>query len=142
MKPKWKLWLALLATGLWLCFIYTRSAKPAELSRLESGAVLEWLRKLLPFLTVYTVRKLAHFTEFFVLGAMLYTDWRLVGRGPVLVPLGLALAFAAGDELLQTQIPGRSGELRDVLLDFLGAAAAMLLGQMVSMIKRRSVHEE
>lgn len=140
MKPKWKLIAALIATALWLWFIFARSARSAELSRQESGAVLEWLRKLLPFLTVltvYTVRKLAHFTEYFILGALLWNDWRLLRRGPILLPLGFSLLAASADELLQTRFPGRSGEVRDVLLDFAGAAAAILLCLLLSRIRRR-----
>ena len=137
MKPKWKLIAALIATALWLWFIFARSARSAELSRQESGAVLEWLRKLLPFLTVHTVRKLAHFIEFFILGALLWTDWRLLRRGPILLPLGFSLLAASADELLQTRFPGRSGEVRVVLLDFAGAAAAILLCLLLSRIRRR-----
>lgn len=136
-----KLYLALTATLLWLCFIYGRSAKPADLSNVESVAVFEQLLKLFPFLTHNFVRKLAHFTEFFILGGLLRLDWRLLGRGPAALPLGLSLLFAAGDELLQTRIPGRSGELRDVLLDLSGAAAAILLCSLLSRVGRRRDHE-
>ena len=70
------------------------------------------------------VRKLAHFTEYFILGGLLYLDWRLLNRGRVILPLGAGLIFAAADEYLQTFIPGRGGEILDTLLDFCGVAAA------------------
>ena len=80
MKRPNKLCFALLATVLWLCFIYARSAQPAAASHAESSAVLTPLAKLLPFLSMLMVRKLAHFIEFAVLGALLWLDWRLLGR--------------------------------------------------------------
>ncbi len=131
MRKRWKLWLALAATGLWLWFIYARSAQPADISGAESEDVLEFLLRFFPFLTLHAVRKLAHFTEFFILGGLLYLDTGLLGRPSLPLSLGVGLLAAGADEYLQTFIPGRSGELRDVLLDLLGvavgAAAALLL---------------
>lgn len=131
LKSKWPLLLALAATALWLWFIYARSAKPAEVSHLESEGVLELLLHLFPFLTLRAVRKLAHFAEYFLLGGLLYLDWSLLGRPSLLLSAGAGLAAAAGDEFLQTFVPGRSGELGDVLLDLsgviVGAGAVLLL---------------
>ena len=119
MKRNWKLLSALVVTGLWLWFIYARSAKPADVS---DG---DLLIRLFPFINMKIVRKLAHFTEYFILGGLLYLDWRLLNRGRVILPLGAGLIFAAADEYLQTFIPGRSGEILDTLLDFCGVAAAV-----------------
>jgi VanZ family protein len=134
-KKRWKLWLSLAATVLWLWFIYARSAKTAEASDTESGSILELLVRILPFLTMRAVRKLAHFTEYFILGGLLYADWRLLGRGGVLLPLGAGLVFAAADEILQTYVPGRSGQVSDVLLDLAGVAAAV--GALLLLRRRR-----
>jgi len=87
------------------------------------------------------VRKLAHFTEYAVLGALLWLDWRLLGRDGLLLPLGAGLLFAAGDELLQTFIPGRSGELLDVLLDFSGVLAAVLPARLIRKRKENKRRE-
>ncbi len=141
MKRFWKLGLALLATALWLWFIYARSAQSAVVSDRESGAVLELLRKLVPFVNMLLVRKLAHFTEYAVLGALLWLDWRLLGRGRLLLPLGAGLLFAAADEFLQTFIPGRSGEVLDVLLDFSGVLAAVLLARLIRNRKEKKRRE-
>ena len=131
MKTKWKLILALAATVLWLGFIYARSCATGEESRAESRWVLQLLQRLFPFADVVMVRKGAHVVEFFVLGALLYLDWRLLGRNAVCVPLGAGLLFAAGDEFLQTFIPARSGEILDVLIDFCGVAAGVGAGLLL-----------
>ena len=138
MRKHWKLALSLLATLLWLCFIYARSAQPASVSHAESSAFLAPLSKLFPFLTMRIVRKLAHFVEYAALGSLLWLDWRLLGRGRWFLPLAAGLVFAAADELLQTRIPGRSGELKDVLLDFSGVCAAFCAAALLNrMIRRR-----
>ena len=118
--------LLLLLTGLWLWFIFGRSLQPAAASSEESGGVLELLQRLVPGLTMYAVRKAAHFTEFFVLGLLLYLDAASLGRRSVLIPAGIGLAAACLDEWIQHFVPGRSGQLSDVLLDACGAAAGCM----------------
>ncbi len=137
---RWRLGAALLATGLWLWFIYARSAKTAELSDQESGVLLELLVKIFPFLTMHLIRKLAHFTEYLILGALLYLDWRLIGRGPLLLVPGLGLLAAAADEYLQTFVPGRSGEMKDVLLDCSGVLTAVCLALLLRRGKEKRNH--
>ena len=134
MGKRWKLCLALGATALWLWFIYARSAQPAELSHLESEGVLELLIRFFPFLDIYIVRKLAHFTEFFILGGLLYLDWSLLGKPSLLRAAATGLLAAAADEYLQTFIPGRSGQLSDVLLDMLGVIVG---AGLVLLLRRR-----
>lgn len=126
MSIRWKRALALLATGLWIAFIFARSAQPADASVAESAAFHEFLVRLFPWMTDHFVRKLAHFTEYAILGALLHADFRLLGRGSVLLPFGLGVAVACFDEfVIQVHTLGRSGELRDVLLDSFGAATAI-----------------
>ena len=121
-----KRWISLTITVLWIAFIFARSAKPAAESGAESAALLELLCRFFPALTDHAVRKAAHFTEYFILGALFFADWRLLRCGPVLLLLGLGAAVACVDEfIIQTHTPGRSGELRDVLLDTAGVATAV-----------------
>ena len=49
------------------------------------------------------------------------------GTVPRLVSAGLAALYALSDEYHQTFIPGRSGDLTDVLVDSAGICGAMLL---------------
>ena len=46
--------------------------------------------------------------------------------------LVLVLAYAASDELHQRYIPGRHGNILDVLIDMLGAVLALLLAHYLS----------
>lgn len=138
---RWKRGIALGLTGLWLWFILARSAQPAEQSGAESAVFLDFLRLFFPSLTDLIVRKLAHFTEYFILGALLFADWRMIGRGRVLLPSGLGAAVAFVDELLvQTHTPGRSGELRDVLLDTVGVVTAVAFCLLLRRRKEKSAH--
>ena len=126
-----------------MAFIFTRSLKPAELSGAESEAVMGFLRQILSlFIRLpeeqddYLVRKIAHFCEFAALGFSVKGLFTSVGamRGQTLrsLPLLFCLLTAISDEMLQTLIPGRSCEVRDVVIDFCGSlcgVGVMLLAQ-------------
>ena len=131
---RWKryvsLTLSLLASAALILFILDRSAKTAEESVQESGWVWNVLRSIIPGISVKLVRKLAHFTEYFVLGGLLWTDFYLT-KESLALPLLTGLIVAGADEYFQTFIPGRSGQLSDVLIDFSGLSlSALLLWQL------------
>ena len=70
------------------------------------------------------LRKLGHFCEYAVLGALLL---RAHGRAPIAVAAGVA--YAASDELHQHFVPGRHAAFRDVAIDAAGVLAGVLLLQ-------------
>ena len=111
--------------------------KPAEQSSQESDAVLALVQRVLPSAGVYFVRKAAHFAEYFVLGALVGGCCALRWRPVLLWPLLGCAGVAALDEFLQTFYEGRSGELRDVLLDSLGALCALLLFMLCRRFSRK-----
>lgn len=105
------------------------------------------------------VRKLAHMGEFAVLGALVGTAcdaWRYAGTGirgsgrgirvfiRGFIAFMICLIYACSDELHQTFVDGRSGEIRDVCIDMSGALLALLLiGFAVRLIAgRRKVDHE
>jgi VanZ family protein len=67
------------------------------------------------------LRKLAHLTEYAVLGALLLRATRRPG-----VSLALAALYAASDEVHQHFVEGRHGALLDVAIDTIGALAGIL----------------
>jgi VanZ family protein len=76
------------------------------------------------------LRKLAHATEFAILGALLV---RATGRAGV--SFGLGVLYAASDEVHQVFVPGRHGAPLDVAIDAVGVAVGVALWQ--SMRTRR-----
>jgi len=80
----------------------------------------------------YLIRKLGHFTEFFVLAMLLYRALRS-GRGMhwrwrvAVSTLGLVLVYAVVDEVHQRFVPSRTAAWSDSLLDFFGGCCAVAL---------------
>jgi len=86
------------------------------------------------------VRKTAHAVEYAVLG--LLTAGAFIGRrtsirAGILVPWCIASAYAATDEIHQLFVPGRSGQVSDVLLDSSGVLAGLLVLAAVRLLRRR-----
>ena len=118
-----------------LALIWGHSLLGREASSEESGFVMELLEPVLEMVvgegnvTEFLVRKLAHFTEFFVLGLELMTFFAY--RKP-LFPQAFLLALTHGffaaflDETIQI-FSGRGPMIQDVWLDVCGFAVGSLL---------------
>ena len=114
------------------------SASSAEFSAANTGSlihsILGWLLPGLPPHHVDVIhgvmRKLAHFTEYAILGALWFRGLARSGvaRPPVAAWLALVLSVACAvvDETHQSFVPSRTGSARDVVLDSAGALAAIV----------------
>lgn len=78
------------------------------------------------------IRKLAHLTEFTILGSVLYTILRrYITYGTVIKTIGLGMLIASLDEFIQLFSPGRSSQLSDILIDTIGVILGILLVKLV-----------
>lgn len=124
-----KLCTALLAAN--LIFIWGNSLLPGEVS----GAISDWVKAVIALVfrgdgedtgSGFLIRKLAHFTEFACLGALLawYFGMR---RRPWALGFCLGAAAAAIDETIQIFVPNRGPRLQDVAIDCCGVLTGMIL---------------
>lgn len=78
----------------------------------------------------YPVRKTAHALEYTILGICIIGFWYKKDRKHVcnILPAWLlGVVYAASDEMHQLFVPGRSGQLSDVMLDSIGALTGVLI---------------
>lgn len=78
----------------------------------------------------YPVRKVAHMSEYALLGILLAYPLELHSDKRKLVfllALGICMLYAASDEWHQVFVPGRDGNLGDVCIDSLGASIGIFL---------------
>ena len=136
-----------------MAFIFFQSALPANLSSRESGRVVDFLVRrfqgVLPVdreTMVFIVRKGAHFAEYTILGGFLVPavkEWMAADTTPVPVAMERITAWLAGtlyavtDEIHQFFVPGRSCELRDIVIDSCGVLAGVLVVSLVMRSKER-----
>ncbi len=132
---RWILWILLGAT---VAFIFWHSAQSPTASDKESSLVTEFLRKLFHNgnISHAFIRKLAHFTEYFGLGAELSVLLWIEKRRTKQRYLGYwsATGFVAlCDETVQI-FSDRGPAIKDVWIDFAGATAGMLLILLLRML--------
>lgn len=92
------------------------------------------------------LRKLAHFAEYFALGAAVCGFLSTFSIKPYqngLLSFGISVLYAASDELHQYFVPGRHASMLDVLLDSAGVLCGVLimLG-IVAFIHKRNGRKE
>ena len=94
----------------------------------------------LAFLSVF-IRKVAHFAIYALLGALIFLLMRVgyetEGKRSVILPPVFSAFYAVTDEIHQLVVSGRSGQVRDVLIDSLGAVAGTLFLFFIFEILRR-----
>lgn len=129
-----------------VAFIWGNSLLPGEFSGLISGWVRDLLANVIPMGGSSggghgTVRKLAHFTEFACLGALLAWWFAMRQRSVLWGALGGVLV-ACADETIQRFIPGRGPSLRDVCIDTAGMVFGLVL--LCAFVKkhRRKINEK
>lgn len=136
-----------------IAFIFGNSLPSIEESKAQSGVLVALLRKMLDPLGKFSedvfhvfVRKLAHLTEFGLLGFCLggLTDglkprfWRSVY---VFFTLFGVLAVAVTDEFIQS-FTGRGSMVSDVILDFSGGLLGLFGMCICLVILRRFLKRE
>lgn len=153
MKLKWISWLpALMIMGV----IFYFSAKPAVNSDESSRTIANFVIKLYEDITDtelngrnrnqlldsanHVIRKGAHVTEYAILACAvafhLYV-WGKRRKINILLSVVISAFYAMTDEIHQLYIPGRSGELRDVIIDTSGALAGALIFCLICSIKHK-----
>ena len=118
---------------------------PGNVSGEMSGWVSKLIGKLLPFLSPeseyghWLVRKIAHFSEFALLGLLFCGRHRLVGNETPVHLLGFGMAVACIDETIQIFTPGRASSLIDVWIDTSGFALGLVVIYLAYTIKNKII---
>ena len=127
----------LLLPLLWMVGIFMLSHQSASISSGQSGVFVEQLRHIAPSvdqqLLTFLVRKGAHIFAYFVLGILTFNAlWRVdLSKFKFNYPLGLSIIvcalYATSDEFHQLFISGRSGEIRDIIIDSCAATVGVFI---------------
>lgn len=131
-----KCWILYIMLGLIVFFIWDNSLQNGGTSDGFSLIFAEWLAPIADKLGFYgniwalnrIVRKLAHLTEFTILGGVLYVVLRrYIEYGTVVKTIGVGIVIACLDEFIQLFSLGRSSQFSDVLIDTIGIIIGILV---------------
>ena len=112
----------------------------AFLVRLFSGKEMSELSEKALATISLVIRKLAHFSEFFLLGVFsggFIRSYKMKKWLHFALPSAFCLAYAAFDGCHQLFVSGRSGSVRDVMIDFSGSLAAGLALMLIAHIIKK-----
>lgn len=68
----------------------------------------------------FYIRKIAHITEYLILGFLMFNLLNQYSVTNIYYAIGLSILYSCTDEFHQLFINGRSGSIRDILIDFIG----------------------
>lgn len=124
---------------LWMALIFYLSHQPATKSNgLSTGItekIVEMVEKIAPDIDIdmgsfnHILRKNAHFFAYLVLGALVANGLRscnVNGYKCIGFALLICVLYAISDEIHQLYVPGRGGQVKDVIIDSAGALVGIL----------------
>ena len=127
----------LLLPLLWMVVIFMLSHQSASISSGQSGVFVEQLRHIAPSvdqqLLTFLVRKGAHIFAYFVLGILIFNAlWRVdlskfKFNRPAMLSIIVCALYAVSDEFHQLFVSGRSGEIRDIIIDSCAATIGVFI---------------
>lgn len=159
MKKKGKMIILTIIIILWMAFIFSMSAKNSTQSSSISGGFTYKILSMFfaQFRSIdkttqdsiveglqFVVRKGAHFTAYAILGGLCFAYLRVLDKFKLkinfIIALVISALYAASDELHQYFVPGRSCEIRDVMIDSLGAltgiTVVIIFSKLIEKIKQ------
>lgn len=124
----------------WLILIYLLSAETGDQSGSLSDGILLSIAKLLKINDTkafvdtfgFFIRKLAHFSEYFILYILTYECFKEYNCPKLIVVSVLfCVLYASFDEFHQLFVDGRCGQLSDVVIDSSGSIVSCFLWRLV-----------
>lgn len=123
---------------LWMGLIFYLSHQPAtQSSHLSTGItekILAVIDRMTSKLTIdveafhHLIRKGAHFFAYLVLGVLVTHALKsnpMTGVKSFLIALAICMLYATSDEVHQLFVPGRAGQVKDVMIDSVGATVGI-----------------
>lgn len=133
------------AVLLWMALIFNLSSQVAEQSNQLSTGITEVIVKTVEKVAPKAefniksfnnrLRKNAHFFAYLILGILVTKALRrsgVHGYRRVALALGICVLFAISDEVHQIFVPGRGGQVKDVLIDSVGASVGIVVYWVVA----------
>lgn len=125
----------------WMAVIFYMSSRNGEQSSAMSSGLLKTIAELIgvsdidSFIENYSflIRKTAHFSEYAMLGMLVYTNLKEYLSNKYLLPSFLISAlYAASDEIHQLFVSERSFAIMDIIIDSCGALTGLVLIHLVT----------
>ena len=122
--------ISILLVVLWMLFIFIMSSFNSTESSNQSGFIVNIISDIFNISNTDTlsliIRKIAHFTEYFILGLLTYNMTYNYNK-KTYISIIICILYAISDELHQLITPGRSCQIIDILIDSSGSILGIYL---------------
>lgn len=148
--------ISIISLILWMIIIFSFSSADANKSTGTSDKVITTMIEIKDKITdqetpinekeiiiknsSFYVRKLAHFTEYLILGLLMFNALKQFNILNIYYAIILCILYSCTDEFHQLFINGRSGSFRDVLIDTIGILLGTYLYKIL-VIKKKKVNK-
>lgn len=88
----------------------------------------------------HITRKTAHFTIYLILGlfvGLLLKEYNLETKKIIIYGIIICMLYAISDEIHQLFVSGRSGEIKDVLIDTCGSTVGLLIQKKTRILNKK-----
>lgn len=127
--------ISLLLVILWMIFIFVMSSFDATSSSNQSNFIVDIITSIINIkdtgLLSLIIRKLAHFTEYFILGILVINFITRYDK-KIIIAILLCIIYATSDEIHQIFVPGRSCQIIDIMIDSLGSIMGVYLCKLIT----------
>ncbi len=110
---------------IWMIIIFIMSSFNGESSGNQSNFIVNIISQIFNISNInylsFIIRKLAHFTEYFILGILVINNFNKIDKKIIFGSITFCMLYAFTDEFHQLFVSGRSGQVTDVLIDSIGA---------------------
>ena len=128
--------LSIILVLIWMIIIFIMSSFNAEDSANQSNFIVNIISNIFNIENVkllsLIIRKLAHFTEYLILGTLVINMFtKNNAKKTYLLSILLCIIYAISDEIHQIFVPGRACQLKDILIDSVGSITGIYLFKLL-----------
>lgn len=131
--------LSILLVLLWMVIIFIMSSFDATESANQSSFIVNIINDILKIENVqllsFIIRKLAHFTEYLILG---FLTINMLNKNDLakkyIIAIIICIIYASSDEIHQIFVDGRCFAIRDILIDSMGAISGIYIYKLLRRI--------
>lgn len=128
--------LSIIPVIIWALIIFIMSSFNAEESANQSNFIVNIIASIFNInninLLSLIIRKLAHFTEYLILGVLVINMFTKNNtKKPYILSILLCIIYATSDEIHQIFTPGRACQIKDILIDSIGSITGIYLFKLL-----------
>ena len=128
--------LSIILVLIWMIIIFIMSSFNATDSANQSNFIVNIISNILNIENVrllsLIIRKLAHFTEYLILGTLVINMFtKNNAKKTYLLSILLCIIYAISDEIHQIFVPGRACQIKDILIDSVGSITGIYLFKLL-----------